>query len=405
MSDPTPRGGASAPPRFGSPSASLWLGRPGTPTPLAYFLDRAREGGAPQALQAARARGRRIIGVFCSFIAEELLLALNVVRVRLCAGLTGRPPADLPRDTCPVVRGALARLELPPLAGLLDGVVVPTTCDWKVQTVRRLMTHLPVWEVEVPRAPEPEALAAELRRLASDLGELTDFTLTARSLAEAIASVNRARVAHRRLEALRRRPRPPLSGCEAMLIADTYAYGDLPGWTEACEALVGELEQIAPSSPPRPRLLLAGSPMIWPNFKVPELVEETGGLIVGDDFCSRASRLEAPDVQPAPLRDMLRALAVRALEPCTCGVLGQRNERERVVAQARALDADGVVCHYLRGCAPVAANQAALLRALREAGVPALTIETDAGEGDVERLRTRIEAFIELLNTRGRFDA
>jgi benzoyl-CoA reductase/2-hydroxyglutaryl-CoA dehydratase subunit BcrC/BadD/HgdB len=98
---------------------------------------------------------------------------------------------------------------------------------------------------------------------------------------------------------------------------------------------------------------------------------------------------------------MVAALAQRAIEPCTCGVLGQRAERERVAAQARELSADGVVCHYLRGCAPVAGGQAAVVRALREAGLPALMLETDASEEDVENLRTRIEAFIELLAARG----
>ena len=36
-------------------------------------------------------------------------------------------------------------------------------------------------------------------------------------------------------------------------------------------------------------------------------------------------------------------------------------------------------------------------RALREAGIPVLGIETDYDDGDSEQLRTRIGAFVEML--------
>ena len=64
------------PPRSSSGFDAEWPGRAGTPRALGYFLERAAEIGATEALQRARAQGRRIIGVFCSLIPEELILAL-----------------------------------------------------------------------------------------------------------------------------------------------------------------------------------------------------------------------------------------------------------------------------------------------------------------------------------------
>jgi benzoyl-CoA reductase/2-hydroxyglutaryl-CoA dehydratase subunit BcrC/BadD/HgdB len=188
-----------------------------------------------------------------------------------------------------------------------------------------------------------------------------------------------------------------------MLVADCYAYGDFEGWTAACEELALALadETTSHQARRRPRIVLSGSPVIWPNFKVPFLVESTGGVVVGDDFCSRSSRLAAPDIPPGSLGSMLSALARRALAPCTCGMIpGRRAQQEALRALVRDLDADGVVCHYLRGCTPVAATQGSLVRALRAAGVPTVTVETDASEEDVEGLRTRIEAFIEMTRQR-----
>jgi benzoyl-CoA reductase/2-hydroxyglutaryl-CoA dehydratase subunit BcrC/BadD/HgdB len=326
------------------------------------------------------------------------------VPVRVCAGAApDSGPSELPRDVCPVVQAALQRLRTGPLAERLDAVVVPTTCDWKVQAAGRIQGDLPVYRVELSRTEAPDGLAGELRRLAGELAEITDLSLTSASLLRAVALTKRARDAHRQIETLRRRALPPISGCEAMLVADCYGYGDLAGWTAACEALATALADESPGEPAasRPRVVLTGSPVIWPNFKVPSLVEDTGGVVVADDFCSRSSRLAFPDLQPGSIGDMLAGLARRAIEPCTCGTIPRTEARAQALpAQVRRLDADGVVCHYLRGCAPIAATQGAVVRALREAGVPALTVETDAGQEDIEGLRTRIEAFVEMTGKR-----
>jgi benzoyl-CoA reductase/2-hydroxyglutaryl-CoA dehydratase subunit BcrC/BadD/HgdB len=393
-------GGAETPPHVKYGLFAAWPGRRETPTAFDYFADRAAEVGATEALQQARPQGRKVVGVLCTFIPEELILALNAVPVRLCGGpLSARAAAGLPRDTCPVIQAALQRLEGEPLRGLIDAVVVPRTCDWKVQAANRLPPDLPVFRVELSAADDPRALQRELRHLADAVAEVTDFSLTAPSLRDALAGTARARQAHRQLERLRGAPLPPLSGCEAMLVADAYAYGDLAGWTEACEQLATALSCESPPQPEdgRPRIVLSGSPIIWPNFKVPFLVEDTGGVVVGDDFCSRASRLAFPGVEPGSVDDVLGSLARRALEPCTCGTVPVGARRQQaLLAQVRSLDATGVVCHYLRGCAPVASAQASVVGALKEARVPTLVIETDAGEEDFEGLRTRIEAFIEM---------
>ncbi|GAB6039467.1 hypothetical protein JCM17961_01400 [Endothiovibrio diazotrophicus] len=41
-----------------------------------------------------------------------------------------------------------------------------------------------------------------------------------------------------------------------------------------------------------PRILFTGSPSIFPNLKLPLLIEESGGVVVADETCS-ANRVEA----------------------------------------------------------------------------------------------------------------
>jgi len=405
MSEPIhPWSGADASPYVVSTLSLSWPGRDATPAAFGYFRERGAEQGAFEALRAARAAGRRVIGLFCTFIPDEIILGANAVAVRLCSGTPPVASDDLPRDACPVVRGALGGVQSSPLAGLLDAAVVPTTCDWKVQAAGRLSDRLPVVRVELPRSADPRALSEEFMRLTRELEEIADFSLSAATLRQALQLTARARAAHRQVDHLRRRPLPPISGCEAMLIADTYGYGDIEGWAEACEQLAlslggAETSRCSAGAERRPRIALHGSPMIWPNYKVPYLVEASGGVVVGDDFCSRRSRLHAPDIAPGSLRDMLSALARGAVEPCTCGAVAKAStRRQALLGLVGDLDADGVICHYLRGCVPVAAGQAVVASALREAGVPSLAIETDASQEDVEGLRTRIEAFVETLS-------
>jgi len=393
-------GGAETPPHVKYGLFASWADRKVAPSTFNYFRDRADETGADGAIEKARADGRAIVGVLCTFIPEELILGLNAVPLRVCVGAGSSDlRSGLPRDACPVAQAALQWLE----NQNLDALVVPTTCDWKVHAVDRVAHRLPVFRVELPRGEEPDGVVRELRDLADGLADVTDYSLTAASLRDALAVTAAAHKAHRDIEGLRRLAGSPLSGCEAMLIADAYGYGDITGWTAACEELCAALstEATRSSADRRPRLLLSGSPIIWPNFKVPFLVETTGGLVVGDDFCSRASRLAWPDVPPGSLRGMLEGLARRAVEPCTCGMTPSAGARSRaLLALVRELDADGVVCHYLRGCAPIAATQGSVVSALRAAGVPTLTLETEAGQEDIEGLRTRIEAFIEMTRSR-----
>ena len=58
-------------------------------------------------IQEARAQGRKVIGTFCVFVPEELVLAADAVCVGLCAGAEiGKEAAEkiLPRNTCALIK-------------------------------------------------------------------------------------------------------------------------------------------------------------------------------------------------------------------------------------------------------------------------------------------------------------
>ncbi|MHA1146294.1 MAG: 2-hydroxyacyl-CoA dehydratase, partial [Candidatus Helarchaeota archaeon] len=60
--------------------------------------------------------------------------------------------------------------------------------------------------------------------------------------------------------------------------------------------------------------------------------------------------------------------------------------------------ADGVILYSLSFCTPYIVESMKLEKHLKNAGIPTLTIETDYSNEDEEQIKTRVEAFLEMLN-------
>ena len=64
---------------------------------------------------------------------------------------------------------------------------------------------------------------------------------------------------------------------------------------------------------------------------------------------------------------------------------------------ARDYNAKGVIHYSLQFCQPYQMEAGKIVRELESIGVPALAIETDYSQDDAGPLKTRIEAFVELI--------
>ena len=62
--------------------------------------------------------------------------------------------------------------------------------------------------------------------------------------------------------------------------------------------------------------------------------------------------------------------------------------------------ADGVIEYSLQFCSPYQIESGPVERALEQDGIPVLRVDTDYSQEDVEQIRTRVEAFIERLQSR-----
>ncbi len=362
-------------------------------------------------LQDAKAAGRKIIGTFCVFVPEELTLAAEAVQVGLCSGAeAGTELAEqlVPRNTCALIKSfmgfKLARLC--PFIESCDLLVGETTCDGKKKAYEQLGELAPIHVMEVPQKKDTHDRAlwkTEVLRYKEKIEALTGKTITAAKLKAAIKTVNAKRRALQRLNRLRAAEPAPISGRDVLLVNQISFYDDPVRFTAKIEELCGEIEAriakgqgVAPRT--APRLMLSGCPMAVPNWKLPYIIESSGAVIVAEESCigTRNSR-DLVDDSAETLEGMLDAIAERYLK-IDCATFTPNDERlDNIVQLARDSKADGVIHYGLLFCQPYAHESIKVDKALRDAGIPMLSIETDYSMEDVGQLKTRVEAFVEML--------
>lgn len=398
---------------LGQAYGEIFLAQKNRPKGMEYldFVLSEIHGLRVEELLAAKAGGRKVIGTFCLYVPEELILAVDGICVGLCAGAAvGTEQAEryLPRNTCALIKSffGFKLAGLCPYTESCDLVIGETTCDGKKKAYEIFGDFKDTFVLEVPqmKGPEDKRLwLAELKRLAAKLEAVSGRTITAEGLRRAIQAVNAKRAALQRLARLRSARPAPISGLDALLINQVAFYDDPPRFTAQVNAICDEVEQriakgegVAPAD--APRILLSGCPMAAPNWKVPAIVEQAGAVVVGEESCvgERGTRnLVAEDGESVDA--MLGAIAERYLD-IDCACFTPNAERlDHIMEMARGLQADGIIHYSLLFCTPYLMEAGRVRQRARDEGIPALELETDYSTEDVAQLATRVEAFLEVL--------
>lgn len=386
--------------------------RSNRPEALAYFEGILSDGTRVEELRQASAPK---VGTFCNFVPEELIHAAGALPVRLCAGIHAAiTPAEevLPRDICPLVKSTfgLALCNLGPVA-VCDAAVMPMSCDAKRKLAQVLNDYLPTWVLDLPgRRDYTRDLPLwqqELNEFSERLSSLTGRRITRGDLRDSIELYHRRTEAFRALCNLRRDHPHLLAGRDFFLVAESSFIDDVARWTGKVWELIDELKGPAERSPKPPEgflpVLLTGAPMLWPNWKLANVIEEAGATIVADTLCSGTQRLFDPvQVDEWTLDGMKRALALRYFSASLCPCFADSSDRvDRLLELAGDFNVRGIISHNLRLCQLFDMEAARVRQTLRQKDLSLLAIQTDYGQEDVEQVKTRVEAFLELLKTRG----
>ena len=126
------------------------------------------------------------------------------------------------------------------------------------------------------------------------------------------------------------------------------------------------------------------------------MIEELGGSIVCYEGCCGISSLRRA-VSEDQTRDPLVRIAEKYLD-VPCAVVSPNTRRmEQVADTIDEWNADGYISITLHSCNPFAVETENLRRVCESKGIPLLHIETDFSPSDEGQIRTRVEAFLEMI--------
>jgi benzoyl-CoA reductase/2-hydroxyglutaryl-CoA dehydratase subunit BcrC/BadD/HgdB len=154
--------------------------------------------------------------------------------------------------------------------------------------------------------------------------------------------------------------------------------------------------------------MITGTPMFWPDsWKLPTLVEESSpqGIIVADELCSGERILNDPvGVDEWSMDDMLNAIGERYLMASTCPCFTSKDGNEDrinwLLNKVKDWKVQGVIYYVVRGCMLYAMEYTRVKKALDKINVPVYYLDTEYTREDVGQMKTRVEAFLEMLTAR-----
>jgi len=356
---------------------------------------------------------RKSIGTLCVMVPAELVYAAGAMPVRLCSGsYTAYSIGDdyIPRDACPLVKAVMGfgKIKALPAFDNCSLLVAPVTCDCKKKLAGTIDSVKDTIPLHIPPLKKDDAdteiFLKELYRLIPLLENVTGKQVTAKSLAEGINMVGNAQYEMSEFLKYRRHDLSLMSGTQVMAVMNAYSYMPVNLWAKQMHRLNEEMKLRLSqgrfvSRKNQPRILVTGSPIAFPNIKVPLLIEEMGGVLAADETCMGERGLYDPvSVIDASFDGMMRSLASRYTKPCTCPVFVDNSQRiYRIKQMIKEHKIQGVIYHVLRGCLVYDYEYQLMEEAMGKIDIPIIRVESDYNEEDVEQLRIRIEAFIELI--------
>lgn len=370
------------------------------------ILMKLREDSYSYARSWKERTGRPVMGFFCSYAPEEIIHAAGALPVRITG--EDRTPSEsgahLQSYCCSLARTSLDKA-LEGELDFLDGTAFVHTCDtmqrlsdiWRLNTgyAVHLDTVLPVrFEGEAALRYMYDELVDFRRKLADFIGgPIEDEALKA-----SIEVYNRNRELLARLYSLRREDPSVLTSDRAIWVVSSSALMEKSEHNDLLEELLEELEQESSShnggEGSTVRLFGIGSVMDQWGFL--EMVEQAGGTLVDDDFCTGHRYFDA--LAPGgddPVKSIAARLSDRGL--CACKHRPSNDRASLIAERVSQSGAKGAIFFQFKYCEPHAFDYPYVKKALDGMGVPSLLLEIEQGSVSIEQLRTRVEALLETI--------
>jgi benzoyl-CoA reductase subunit C len=356
--------------------------------------------------------GKKIMGYICSFVPLEIITAAGCIPFRVRGNIhepITKGDTLLETIVCPYYRSCFD-LSLKQKYDFLSGMVIPHGCDSMVRSYSAWSYSLPYSYFHFINIPTVcgessfEFFDAELNTFRKSLVEFTGKAITDEDLAKAIRTYNENRDKVRVLYEFRKANPPLISGAEltmALTVGSSLPVGEANTLFDQVSAEIGRRKK----SPLQggPRIFIDGACL--DNIELIKLVEELGGNVVADTICNGArDYFPRTDVGGDPMD----ALAHRYLDKINCPKTYRENKTGTfegdiasrfgdIGAYAREFKVDGAILYVYKYCDPFGFEVPARKAYYKSINIPLLHLEDVYSAGTIGQLRTRIQAFLEMI--------
>jgi benzoyl-CoA reductase subunit C len=345
--------------------------------------------------------GKKVAGYRCLFVPEEMIWSAGMLPYPLygTAKPITRADAYFQPCTCEFIRSIFDHA-LEGRYNFLDCLILSNTCD----VIRRLPD---LWGEYVGGAPvhminNPQKLMhegnrryylTELETFKKKLEDVAGSAVTAEKLSRAISLYNETRRLLMEIYDLRRHDPPLISGVEAFEAAMAATILPKPSANDMLKRLLDEIGDREAPDTDAPRILVTGS--IMENPALIRMIEEEGGAVVADDLCTTTRWFwRLVDESAEPMEAMYEYLNSRPL----CASMHPMEARiDYVMELIDRFKAVAVINFNLKYCHPFLYEAPLLGRELDARGVPNMVLEVGHDMSGHGQLRTRIQAFIEMI--------
>jgi len=350
----------------------------------------------------AKAAGKKVLGYRCLYVPEEIMDAAGILPfpVHGTPETISLADAYFQPNICEFIRNVFD-LALKGKLDFLDGLVLCNTCD----AVRKLYDH---WN-EYIKTPfcyfinNPQKQFTELGyeyqyqemvKFKEAIEGLVGATVSDKSLNESIRLHNETKSLLKQVYDCRKQDPPRISGEEALEIVMGAIVLPKARANQLLRQLIDELKQPRQHPlVPAPRIMITGSIIDHPALI--KMVEESGATVVADDLCTTTRYFWYPVKEN---KDPLAALARNATEKPVCACMHPAEARlEYMLDLVKEYNVQGIIYVNLMYCDPFLYEGVLFKKKFEERGIPTMLLETEHTPSGIGQLKTRVQAFLEML--------
>jgi 2-hydroxyacyl-coA dehydratase beta-subunit len=361
-----------------------------------------------QNVEAVKNSGQKIAAIFCTYTPREIIHAAKAYSVSVCA--TGdnavvEGEKYLPKNLCPLIKASygFAKANKCPFVRNSDIVIGETTCDGKKKMYELMGEFKEVHVMHLPHFKSQKSLELwqdEVRELKERLEAKFGVKVSDEELRNSIGLFNKERELMGEIQNFMKLTLPPMNGKElhALLYGNGFIF-DKEEQISDLEIIINKLKEcvkdkISPVHKDAKRIIITGCPSGGVYDKIVPAIEEAGGVVVAYENCTGTKNfsnlIDEND-------DPISAIAKRYMA-IPCSIMSPNKDRELVLQEMiKEYKADGVIDVVLQACHTYNVETTNIKRACNEVDTPYMALETDFSASDAGQIKTRLEAFIEML--------